>query len=328
MKRRRFLHKLVAVPGLLAGLVPAPGFPQNLIPNPGFEDTLQCPFFVSQIDFAAGWHTSVNTPDYYHACNNTGPVNPGMVGVPVSARGYQPARTGFAFAGQVNYWTQQPDYRETFYAQLTAPLAAGIAYNAGLFVILNEDNAQWAVDGGLGLYFSAAPINPLTPFNYVPQVANPAGNVLNDSLFWTEISGTFTASGGEQYVTIGSFIRDTALTVVNRGGTYPFTSYAIDDVWVVADSLVGVPESTGAAGFSIRPNPNRGRFRIEMLAPVPGQAVVEIRDPAGRLLQAAQRNLRTGSNAWPVNIEKSGPGLYVVIVRWPGGRCTGKVMVH
>src|ERR1041385_9156470 len=134
-------------------------FSQNLVPNPGFEDTVRCPDFVSQIDYATGWHTLVNTPDYYNACNNTSLINPGIVGVPSSARGYQPAHTGNAFAGEVNYYTVQTDYRETFYAQLLSPLSAGVTYDVGMCVVMNEDHAQWAVDGDLGIYLSTSIVN-------------------------------------------------------------------------------------------------------------------------------------------------------------------------
>lgn len=229
---------------------------QNLVINSSFEDTLQCPNFVSQIDYAVNWHTSVNTPDYYHVCNNTSAINPGMVGVPNSARGYQPARTGNAFGGVVIYWTAQSNYREIFYAQLQSPLITGITYSVGMYTVLNEDNAMWAVDGGLGIYLSSTPINPSTPFAYTPQIVNPTGNVLNDSLNWTVISGMYTASGGEQYITIGSFIPDAMLTVFNRGGTYPFTSYAIEDVWVIEETMTGVNESAATEELKIFPNPS------------------------------------------------------------------------
>src|SRR5438046_2948461 len=80
-------------------------FSQNLVPNPSFEDTVKCPDYISELDYAVGWHTLLNTPDYYNECNNTSKVNAGMVGVPSSARGYQTAHTGVAFAGEVNYYT-------------------------------------------------------------------------------------------------------------------------------------------------------------------------------------------------------------------------------
>lgn len=257
-------------------------FSQNLVQNPSFEDTVSCPDFVSQIDRATGWITSVNTPDYYHSCNNTSQTNPGMVGVPNSARGYQPARTGNAMAGIVTYYTAQTNYREMFYRQLSTPLSAGVNYSVGMYIVLNEDNAQWAVDGGIGLYLSSAPINPMTPFAYTPQVMNPLTNVLNDSLNWTMISGIVTATGGEQYITIGGFIPDNQLTIVNRGGTYPFTSYAIEDVWVIPESLLTADPVLAMDRMECYPNPSTGIFHFNTISPNP--LTFEVIDVSGRLV--------------------------------------------
>lgn len=282
---------------------------QNLVINPGFEDTLQCPYFVSQIDFATNWHTSVNTPDYYNSCNNNGPINPGMVGVPYNARGYQPARNGNAYAGVVIYWTAQTDYREIFYAQLQSPLAAGVTYNVGMYTILNEDNAMWAVDGGLGIYLSSTPINPLTPFIYTPQIVNPSGNVLNDTLNWTKISGTYTATGGEQYITIGSFIPDNQLTIINRGGTYPFTSYAIEDVWVIPDSLTTInptPALFEEEGVWLFPNPSGGIINVK-LNKSPISDVISIFDLHGKEVMRIKLN---NSSSISIKTRNFSPGVY------------------
>jgi hypothetical protein len=251
------MKKLLLLP---CSLIALNLFSQNLVNNPSFEDTLACPSQVSELNYATGWISDVNTPDYYNSCGN-----PGQVGVPNSARGYQPARTGNAFAGEVNYYTAQTDYREMFHTQLSSPLVAGVVYNIGMYVIMNEDHAQWAVDGNLGIYVSSAVINPLTPFAYTPQIMNAPGNVLNDSLNWTQISGTYTAVGGEQYITIGSFIPDAQLTIINRGGTYPFTSYAIDDVWVIPDSLMmGTNNAENKLSINVFPDPASDFLNVTM----------------------------------------------------------------
>jgi hypothetical protein len=284
---------------------------QNLVINPSFEDTIQCPDFVSQIDYATNWHTSVNTPDYYNECNNTSLINPGMVGVPHSARGYQPARTGNAFAGVVIYWTQQTDYREIFYAQLSSPLTAGKKYNVGMFTVMDEDNAMWAVDGGLGIYLSASPINPVNPFIYSPQIKNPSGNVLNDTLNWTEISGLYIATGGEQYITIGSFIRDSALTIVNRGGTYPFTSYAIDDVWVIPDSAItSANEIIVSHNMNIFHNPSSGNLQIEFTSEKPSLAKMEVINLLGEILSEENISIHQGRNSYPEKLSTLNNGIY------------------
>lgn len=299
---------------------------QNLVPNPSFEDTVQCPNSVSQINYSTGWIASVNTPDFYHSCNNTSQVNPGMVGIPNSARGYQPARTGNAMAGIVTYYTAQANYREMFYRQLSAPLSPGVNYSVGMYVIMNEDNAQWAVDGGLGLYLSSAPINPNTPFAYTPQIMNPLTNVLNDSLNWTMISGTYTATGGEQYITIGGFIPDNQLTIVNRGGTYPFTSYAIEDVWVIPESLLTVKENA-AKNFevSVTPNPSKGVVSCQVSGVNDKPVLVEVYDVFGKMVMSV--DIKPQISNFKLDLSQEPKGIYYIKLTAGESRVTKKIVI-
>jgi len=280
---------------------------QNLVQNPGFEDTVRCPDYISELDYAVGWHTLLNTPDYYNECNNTSSINPGMVGVPVSARGYQPAHSGAAFAGEVNYYTSQTDYRETFYSQLSSPLVAGKTYDVGMWVIMDEDHAQWAVDGDLGIYLSNVAPNAALIFTYVPQIANPHGNVLNDTLNWTKISGSYTATGGEQYITIGSFIPDSQLTIINRGGSYPFTSYAIDDVWVILNNSTATDEIREINSVSVFPNPFSAKCEIRFLVETDAIEQVRIFDISGKELLSPI--LFMGGH-YEVNLTEYSDGIY------------------
>jgi OmpA-OmpF porin, OOP family len=289
------------------------GFSQNLVINPSFEDTTQCPDFVSQIDRAVNWSTTNLTPDYYHVCNNTSQTNPGMVGVPFSARGYQPARTGDAMAGVVIYYTSQTNYREVFQAPLSQPLQNGVTYDVGMWVVLNEDNAMYAIDGGLGIYLSNAPINPSQLFSYTPQIMNPNGNVLNDSLNWTLISGTYTATGGESYITIGGFLPDNLLTIFNRGGTYNFTSYAIDDVYVIPDVSTSVNDHVTVNGLSVFPNPASELVQLVFKDARVKDVFVEVFNMMGERVYVSQENNFQGGGI-QVPVRNLAKGIYCMRV--------------
>ena len=93
---------------------------------------------------------------------------------------------------------------------------------------------------GLGAYLSASP--PTNgggsgPINAIPQVANPLGNILTDTVNWGVIVGTFVAVGGEEFITIGNFYDDSNTVLLNTttGGpqTIPYPYYWIDNVEVV-----------------------------------------------------------------------------------------------
>jgi hypothetical protein len=98
----------------------------------------------------------------------------------------------------------------------------------------------------IGAYISQQiPINSGCSFlPYQPQVENPQGNILTDSLNWTKISGIFTAQGGENYLTIGNFKDSTNTTIIDAdsgNGEYNNAYYYIDKVSLIPlDSLQGI----------------------------------------------------------------------------------------
>ena len=181
---------------------------QNLVPNESFESNTSCPTFASQLDLAAPWYNpTTGTPEYYNACATAA----SYASVPNNLLGgFQPARTGQAYTGIYVYRTDIPQMREYMEIPLSAPLEAGQCYHFEMYVNLHN-SFQMAVDG-VGAYFSAGPIGStnVSVLPYTPQVQNPAGNILSDTLNWTLVSGYFTAEGGEDYLTIGNFKKDDA----------------------------------------------------------------------------------------------------------------------
>jgi len=107
-----------------------------------------------------------------------------------------------------------------------------------MYVVLHN-RSQTATDD-IGAYFSVtAPTSTSSGYlngNPLPQVFNPPGNVITDTLNWQLISGTYVASGGEQFITIGHFRNDSDVTYLTLpyGNLGPY--YYIDDV-----SLEGQP---------------------------------------------------------------------------------------
>ena len=76
------------------------------------------------------------------------------------------------------------------------------------FYLSCSDNAKYSIDA-FGAYFSINPVFYTDPnYNVLPlqpQVENPTGNFITDTANWVLISGSFIASGGEKYITIGNF---------------------------------------------------------------------------------------------------------------------------
>src|SRR3954453_14105645 len=101
-------------------------------------------------------------------------------------------------------WVATPEYfqyRE--YIEVAIPhLLAGHTYSVSFYVSLADTFSANAIDN-LGACLSAGPLNLSS--KPLPQVRNPAGNFLADSVNWTLIQGYYVANGTEDHLTLGNF---------------------------------------------------------------------------------------------------------------------------
>lgn len=207
---------------------------QNLAPNPSFEDYDECPYTLSLIDAPMGilsvldWYRpSEASSDYFNSCASSG----SMVSVPDNFAGYQFARTGEGYAGGYGYG---PGYREYIQAPLLAPLIAGHEYYVGYWVAMATAYTGFAIDQ-MGAVFSEDSIrySGMDVIPEVPQVESPEGVIYKDTADWELVSGTFTAAGGERWVSIGNFTPDDEITTEEvEGAGSPYSYYYYDDVCI------------------------------------------------------------------------------------------------
>ena len=205
---------------------------QNLVPNWSFEDTIQCPTTLSQINRTEYWFTPMTgTPDYFNSCCTTG-----IVEIPSNGFGYQFARTGNAYAG--SYYggpsLVPANAREYIEVELIDSLTNGKSYDVSFYVSL-ANNCSMGISN-VGCYLSQNAITSANqlPLPVTPQIENSIGDYLLDTLNWMKISGTFIATGGEKFLTIGNFRNDatTDSTRINQNGGDVYYYY-IDDVSVI-----------------------------------------------------------------------------------------------
>lgn len=190
----------------------------NLVPNPSFEDSLGCPLGFGQISLTNYWYSpNLATPDYFHECSIA-------YGVPINVYGYQPARTGIAYAGAI----MTGGYREYISSRLSNPLVRDKNYCVEFFVNMASVSFPMPSDTvSLGVYLSNDSVFNSTAgiLPYSPQILNALGQNVHDTANWTRISGIYKALGGEQYITIGNFYADEFFF----GSNY----YYVDDVSII-----------------------------------------------------------------------------------------------
>ncbi len=214
---------------------------QNLVPNNSFECYETCPAGISGSGSANSkiplpWiaPTSVGSSDYFNTCN-TGSVNPYS-----NVFGQQEPYRGEGYVGLYCYLKTSPlNRREYVQVELLQPLESGKCYNVSFYVSL-ADTMRYAV-GSIGAFFSYTSIGG-TGVQYldpIPHVASPSGQTLSDKEGWTLISGSFTANGGERFMTIGNFELDSNIDTVyvnnngNGDGNWDAAYYYIDHVIVM-----------------------------------------------------------------------------------------------
>lgn len=291
----------------------------NLVPNPGFENVNQCP--NNQNDYAAmqNWYSVLSTStDFYNACS-TYPDG----GVPQNFLGNQTAHNGNAYAGVLLYLNNpQMEYREYIGVKLTQALQAGKKYCIS-FYAAQADSAGLhtnTIAAYIGDSIYPNPWYAIAALPYTPQIQTT--QYIENNSGWQLVEGEYTAQGGEQYLTIGSFTGDANTTfgpnslIPNPSGpnqTYMQSYVYVDDVTVKECQKVGLDEEN-AGNIALYPNPTTGIVLIDL--PVqPTGVKVELYNLAGALV--AQYDVKAGPKA-KIDASALSNGLYIARINSNG----------
>ena len=306
---------------------------QNLVPNSSFEDTIRCPLAPGDLQACPPWQRvgGSGVISLYHEC---GPIS---CGIPVSRGGGGFARSGKAHADISlvhNNHTHGLHLESNFLGiELNSTLVQGQKYDVEFYVSLFDSSRYACRD--IGAYFSTGQPTNVDEIliTLLPQVEYQGGH-LTDKEGWMRIAGSFVAEGGEDYMTIGNFkpYQESDTINLNSGGVSPSIEfwevayYFIDDVSVVEDTSwhVGVDDIL-ESDFEpeVYPNPNNGRFSIDLPELSGNNAEILLYDISGKLV--GTRRLYEGLNS--VEVEAA-DGLYLYVVTLNGApKWHGKVSV-
>ena len=137
-----------------------------------------------------------------------------------------------------------------------------------------------------------------------------------------EISGTYTAHGGEKFITIGNFSTDAntdTMYLINNHSIHDKALYNIDDISIV-ECNVGIDEVKDEEMFEIFPNPITSTLTIQTNNNEPSEIILYDLS-SRRLLQ------QTFTTTTTLNTEALAKGMYIYKVRNKKGISkTGKVI--
>ncbi|MEY2829739.1 MAG: hypothetical protein RIQ33_1597 [Bacteroidota bacterium] len=256
-------------------------YSQNLVLNPSFEvlrDT--CWPWMDGISDSAClyWDCPIyQTPDYLNKCANS--LLNGFMGVPFNwgnqggGGGFQYAKDGDAYAG---YWHLVGLFREYIQGRLSDSLQIGKKYKCYYYVV--KQSSSYDSMNNFGMAFSTYHLHDSTTLvadlNYMTPKINDT-TVINDTLNWVKIEGTFIADSNYKYFTIGNFF--------SAEQTIGISSYFyVDDVHVELVENDGV-EEVGVRKLEVYPNPCGEKLLVtgyQLLG-----NTIEVTDVLGRILQ-------------------------------------------
>lgn len=138
-----------------------------------------------------------------------------------------------------NVFAATAGYREYIRGNLTDPLIAGQCYYFEMQVSKGEV-VNMAISNLGALFTVSGTVSTGSPGPIIatPQVSNNGGIISNET-GWTTIKGTFTAAGGEKFVTLGNFnsASTTTFSYVHSYNNADLAYYYFDNTFLVPLSV-------------------------------------------------------------------------------------------
>lgn len=204
----------------------------NYVGNPSFEE--HCT--QGWVSYWPGLDTLVCNPGTLaSSCPNN-------LLAPKSSLTFQYARSGQGYMIITLFCPSSCNYRSYLKNRLLTTLTKGQTYCVR-FYVNNTNKSSYGMDGYQAFFGSkmldTISVCPILELSATPQISNPNGNIITDTLNWVPVQGTFTATGDEVYMVIGNFKSDAATNTVLINPTYTiaFTDACIDDVSCVPIDL-------------------------------------------------------------------------------------------
>lgn len=225
--------------------------------NYSFEEYKECPSKFNQLSYCKDWFTTGNgsTPEYFNGCSKYNSYIGYSVGIPENLAGSQKPCTGNAYAGIVllapeeKKYSHDEDfyYREYVQGVLIDSFKKGREYNFSYYISLAEYSAVFA--DRISICFTDKQKLP----SKIPHSVLECKNAVTikkidfcNTTGWTEVKGSYLASGGERFITIGLFLDDLTKKEFDKlrkenklkdGKKHCY--YYIDDVSVIAADQKG-----------------------------------------------------------------------------------------
>ncbi len=313
---------------------------QNLIKNPSFErywgicpaqlatNFSYCGFdSMCQADcYLSDWVFLRGSFDLYSIIYPNSTSSHGFPGNLCSTYTYP--HTDSVAVGGGGYIGSLPNERELIEGRLLHPLIAGHRYKYGMYVQLADTTYFINAGAIVGINSFCALFtdtilknNANFPYwNYTPQIQ--IDQMVTDTQHWVLLTDTFTAAGGERYVSFGNFKTDAQIQIqlVDSFNSNPGIAYYFyDDVSLVdLDAVGGTELGIKNDELRISPNPVGDNLKISGFENL---KMVEVMDVLGRRQKDLTLTHSTGEGTATLDLSGLCKGLYFIKAMGAKGKC-------
>ncbi|TNE53411.1 MAG: OmpA family protein [Bacteroidetes bacterium] len=208
----------------------------NLVENGSFESTTGKIKKLGAIDMANGWSSPTGARADLYVPNDKVPG----IGVPQNIYGKEDPKDGSNYVGIVSYSYNDKMPRSYIMTKLKEPLKKDQNYCVKFYVSLAELSKYSA--NQLGVHFSKKEFSTDAKASIIEEthVLHYDNKIFNANYNWDMVCGSYTAKGGEKYLTLGNFSNNDETKQERnkkvagfKGSPIIAAYYYIDDVSVV-----------------------------------------------------------------------------------------------
>ncbi|MDQ3109952.1 MAG: OmpA family protein [Bacteroidota bacterium] len=214
---------------------------QNLVMNPGFEEHGEITGNGPGSDNMRGNHViswlspTDASPDYFvrgndYLFNQYGPPQ---------------SHSGEAMAG-IAVFGGKTEYREYIIGEFSAPLEAGVTYDFSIAIALAAYSGKMIDEFGVCITTTRILDKKISSsLKLIPQIIIDSTDQENVNGKWMVFHETFTALGGEKFITIGNFSSDkkTKSKKINGEKGAPYAYYYLDDISLSPQGNISIDET-------------------------------------------------------------------------------------
>lgn len=302
----------------------------NLVVNPGFEHYNNCPVKLSNIEYSPSYtlfpyvkdwvKPTIGSSDFFHKCSNSFASIPYII--PHVDTYY--AYSGDGMAGIYAYANDsKPEYLQS---KLSQPLVKGEKYYVSFYYSLFvDDTINFDIAGidRLGMNLSEYKhddfVANILKLDY--GIATQKGIVLNNVNEWKKAEGIYTAIGGEEWITIGTFDEGVPIyqTHLTGNGSGDYRAYFFIDDVNVSPTPTNINDIDGREVYSISPNPFASVITINN----PNNSEITIYNS---ISQVMYHQINTSTNLTKVNTGTWPAGIYHCSIKTAIGHHVEKIV--